>query len=645
MWKIHLEIIGGRNMDYNNMTKQFSAYSALFNLTTNSTFMRDGISNRVKELYNDGIGINLKINNEERLKANLYPHIRDMYKERINDHDLSLKELPYTPYDDMINIVKFQLKFDITESSSGKYVTYPRTFYCEKCGDYVYLKNDEEFENFNPKKCRRKGCNGQYTQFQFVGFCEDCGSIIPCRQGCKEHKLEDIKLERRDPDDLKTWKLKCRICGSERDFVPMCYHTDYNGNSFFDENIKARLTFPINMNDGSVFKSVVKTIVDIPDGFGKFEHGTGSKSDYILFGLYLQKFDELYKKVNFKKVNRDLDTFYTYIDEDEEDIEEDEYIQFKRGRAIDEIIKTLQEDYSITDILEINDYLILTSFFEKTKDKKLFIPSYNEYFGSKTEVDEGIDLESFENSEDYESFKEKYKISNIIYIPDIHLISASIGKIRGLNKFYEEDFVPHFEPHWRNKAENKINIFAYPFQTEGLMIDLDKIKIVNWLISNEKLIVAGEKITEYVTSYDEAKEILFNLEEDMEDSSYYEVKKLLHTFSHILISRSSLYTGLDVNSCSEIIFPKSGAFVIYSTSNINIGGFKFVFENSLKEWFDKVELDVNDCIFDPTCIQEKGACFSCLHLPEYVCSEFNEYLDRDVFVGEHRYELGFWNEF
>lgn len=61
-------------------------------------------------------------------------------------------------------------------------------------------------------------------------------------------------------------------------------------------------------------------------------------------------------------------------------------------------------------------------------------------------------------------------------------------------------------------------------------------------------------------------------------------------------------------------------------------------------WFNEVELDVNDCIFDPTCIQEKGACFSCLHLPEYVCSEFNEDLDRDVFIGEHRYNTGFWNK-
>lgn len=629
------------------MRKQFSAYSAIFNLTSSSTFMRDGISNKVVVLYNDDNEINLPINNEMRLKSNLYDYLRDMYNNRINRYNLSLKELPHVPYEDMIYIVKLQLKDDRSQSSSGKYVSFPRTFYCEKCGDFIYLGKDSEFENFNPKKCKKSGCNGHYNQFHFVGFCEDCGNIIPCYQGCKDHGLEDIELVRRDKDDLRTWKLKCRKCGNTRGFVPICYHKDFNGNSLLSEVKHKRNTFPINMNDGSIFKSVVRTIVDIPEAFKKSTTGTEPNPDYILFGLYLQKFDDIYnnKTVSLKKVTRDLNTYYDYIDEDEDEIEEDGVTkQFERGYKINEVIEELENDYSISNISEINDYLILTRFFDKNKNKDYFVPSYNEYFESKIDNPEEWDLDSFDDADDYESFKNDYNISNIIYVPDIHLISASIGRIRGINKFYEDDFVPHFEPHWKNKAENKINIYAYPFQTEGLMIDLDKIKIVNWLIDNEKLVINDKLITKRVTSYDEAKEILFNLEWNNEDSPYNEVKKLLHTFSHVLISRSSLYTGLDVNSCSEIIFPKSGAFVIYSTSNINIGGFKFVFENSLKDWFNEVELDVNDCIFDPTCIQEKGACFSCLHLPEYVCSEFNEDLDRDVFIGEHRYNTGFWNK-
>ena len=35
--------------------------------------------------------------------------------------------------------------------------------------------------------------------------------------------------------------------------------------------------------------------------------------------------------------------------------------------------------------------------------------------------------------------KKEFKIENITYIPTINLISSSIGRIRGINKFFEED--------------------------------------------------------------------------------------------------------------------------------------------------------------------------------------------------------------
>ena len=150
--KLHLEETGGEVMDYFNMKKQFSAYSAIFNNVPSSTFVRAGISTKVKRLFPDENGVNLPINNEKRLKESAYVNIRDMYNERIKHHNLSLKELPYRPYDDMIEIVKFQLKDDKDDSSSGYYATYPRTFYCEECGHYISFGSDSEFENFNPKK-------------------------------------------------------------------------------------------------------------------------------------------------------------------------------------------------------------------------------------------------------------------------------------------------------------------------------------------------------------------------------------------------------------------------------------------------------------------------------------------------------------
>ena len=55
-------------MDYFSMKKQFSGYSAIFNYVPGSTFVRDGISTKVKHLFPDENGVNLPINNEKRLK-------------------------------------------------------------------------------------------------------------------------------------------------------------------------------------------------------------------------------------------------------------------------------------------------------------------------------------------------------------------------------------------------------------------------------------------------------------------------------------------------------------------------------------------------------------------------------------------------
>ena len=66
----------------------FSAYSALFNNVDNCIFMREKITNKVMWIYKDENNLNLKINNEQRLKENLFKEIQKAYNNRINNYDL-----------------------------------------------------------------------------------------------------------------------------------------------------------------------------------------------------------------------------------------------------------------------------------------------------------------------------------------------------------------------------------------------------------------------------------------------------------------------------------------------------------------------------------------------------------------------------
>lgn len=605
----------------------FSAYSVLFNAVNNSIFIRDKVANQVKRLWADKNGTNLSIHNEERLKKIIFNEIMGKYNARIRDHELNFQQLA-SPDISKLNIVKFILiDQDQKNSNSGYYEVFPRTFRCTKCGDYKVL-NFEQWENFNPDKCQQKGCDGYYVQVSILGFCETCGNVDTVRNPCPEHGYEYLQLIQPDKESPASWKLKCRKCGKILNFRSYpCNHI--NKRVYGDTPVSNNDSTPyelINVRRGGLFQSCVKTTVDVP------ENNDSEFIDEIIMGIYLNSFEDFNLRVGkeIRMIHRFLDGLKKYpTKEDREDaidfmgISED---FFSKGEQLKDKLMQIRVDVEEYSLSEVNDYLILKQLLNFSNDNPSTTNiSLNSSFNSYYDVSE----------EEYESFKEDFGIDDITYIPDMQLISTSYGSIKGINKFYDPDFTPHFEPHWKNtKEREEFDVYSYPFETEGIMFDLDKLKLVNWLLDTY------HPSWNHFVSEDEAKAYLFNLKEN--DEEFKALFKLIHTFSHILIKRSSLYTGLNADSCSELLFPKSGAFMIYSTSNINIGGFAFVFEHSLFDWFNEIKLDIQDCLFDPSCINEEGACFSCMHLPEYVCCNFNKLLDRDVFMGNYRFNTGFW---
>ena len=128
----------------------FSAYSALFNNVDNSVFMRDKITNKIMWIYNDENNMNLTINNEKRLKENLFKKIQKQYNNRITKYNLSLYQLSNNDINNLV-INRFQLVLDRKKEYSGHYQVFPKTFYCTKCKDFRNVSK-EEWESFNINK-------------------------------------------------------------------------------------------------------------------------------------------------------------------------------------------------------------------------------------------------------------------------------------------------------------------------------------------------------------------------------------------------------------------------------------------------------------------------------------------------------------
>lgn len=598
---------------------KFPAYSALYHTVKGLIFMRGNFAQKVAYLLVDESDRNLKINNEKRLKEKIFREIMGRYNARIDKHDLLFQKFSGSRKDD-VEIVKFKLVESMEKDAySGRYAIFPRTFVCSKCGDFRNLKSSE-WGTFNPNKCGVPGCSGKYEQVSIVMFCEECGIITPLYYSCKKHGTRRIKLDRSVKDSLSTWKVVCRDCYEEGSQEPVdifrftCKHKE-GGEKICNKDEKKFK--PLTIKEGGVYTPVVITSVDIPST----ESIHIDDIEYILLGLHLGKFDKISERVGSVDLGK-IESYYRgYNDENLREFLSPDIAGFID--IIDNAVRELTSEYGGADLENFNNYIAVTNKGAR---------SYDEYI--KETYGDAI-KEVFEQN--YQKLKAKYGIEKITHISEINLVSSCIGIINGINKFYEPGFVPHFNPIWKEqRKKDKMLVYAYPFETEGVLIDLDKVRICNWLIDNDLIDDKRPK------NESDAKELLLKLEESTK--AYDVVKTLLHTFSHLLMRRSSLYTGLDSDSCSELIFVNPAAILIYSTSNINIGGFEFVFEHSLNDWFRDVEFEVRECTLDPTCIFETGACFSCLYLPEYVCTEFNHYLDRDVFIGKKRYDVGYWTE-
>lgn len=606
-----------------NYEYEFSAYSALFNAVSKSIFIRDKVANQVTFIKSDRNGMNLKIRNENRLKNILFNEIQTAYNNRIIRYNLKFRMLDSDSDKENLEIDKFL----ISESSnkfrpaSGYYRIFPRVFRCKNCNIYKVL-NKESWQNFNPNKC--SNCGGEFTQISMLAFCEQCGIIETVSKSCPNcHNFTNLELNMVEEETPSTWKLRCRDCGHEFDFMPYpCNHnTPYKKENICEED-PTKFTL-INVRRGGLFKSCVKTTVDVPAN--EIENDS-EYIDEIIIADYFNKWGSLglEKGKEVIEVKSKLRLLEQFPDADIRKSLGISEAVFQDAKQIEDMLQSIRKEYNKDySVYDLTDYLILKGDVLQNNSQNISLnDSFEIYYGL-----------SFD---EYSEFLNEFGIEDITYLSDIQLISSSYGYIKGINKFYDVGFIPHFVPH-RTK-DKTLKVYSYPYETEGIMFDLDKLKLANWVIYN-----FSENVDEF-DSEEDAKDYLFNLNESSEE--FIGLKKLIHSFSHILIKKSALYTGLNEDSCGELLFPKMGAFMIYSTSDINIGGFLFLFENSLMEWFKDIKdakLDVSECIFDPICMEEKGACFSCMYLPEYVCCDFNKYLDRDVFIGKtNRIKKGYW---
>ena len=113
---------------------------------------------------------------------------------------------------------------------------------------------------------------------------------------------------------------------------------------------------------------------------------------------------------------------------------------------------------------------------------------------------------------------------------------------------------------------------------------------------------------------------------------YFYLYTLLHSYSHLLMKYMSEYSGLDMGSLGEYIFPADLAFVVYRNgTTMDLGNLSAMWRNSGTAMLNAMlSLKATQCGTGSLCTHRGGSCPDCIMVPETSCVASNKLLSRSV---------------
>ncbi|MCX0425020.1 MULTISPECIES: hypothetical protein [Aeromonas] len=186
-------------------------------------------------------------------------------------------------------------------------------------------------------------------------------------------------------------------------------------------------------------------------------------------------------------------------------------------------------------------------------------------------------------------------------------------------------------------GSTKYPVYVVQQGNEALYVRLKEEVVLEWLHSlkcpDMFSLNVGEKIgAGLLGAAQPMSPFLDNLPETTTPPVYFYLYTLLHSYSHLLMKHVSEYSGLDLGSLGEYIFPADLAFVVYRNgTTMDLGNLSSLWRNSGTAMLTAMlSSKATQCGTGSLCTERGGACPDCVMMPETSCIVSNKLLSRSV---------------
>ncbi|MGA3982431.1 hypothetical protein ACI2VH_18720 [Ralstonia nicotianae] len=192
-------------------------------------------------------------------------------------------------------------------------------------------------------------------------------------------------------------------------------------------------------------------------------------------------------------------------------------------------------------------------------------------------------------------------------------------------------------PPVRQNDSTRYPVYVVQQGNEAIYVRLKEELVLEWLHSlkcpDMFTLNAGEKIgAGLLGAAQDMSPFLDNLPETATPPVYFYLYTLLHSYSHLLMKHVSEYSGLDLGSLGEYIFPVDLAFVVYRNgTTMDLGNLSALWRNAGTAMLTAMlGSKATQCGTGSLCTERGGACPDCVMMPETSCIAGNKLLSRSV---------------